>query len=130
MDANLSLTDPLGSKEVVVQSSESLPGVVTPIRPTHEVFNDQSNVNEADAVVRGQVSLENQIMLTGNNPCQLTNKGRKTKGTKSTKQITKSFTLTSLHITGYERKLDYHIHLEVDPTEPWIFLLGKNTQCQ
>lgn len=42
----------------MVQSSESLPGVVTPIRPAHEVFNDQSDVNEADAVIRGQVSLK------------------------------------------------------------------------
>lgn len=25
---------------------------------------------------------------------------------------------------------DCLIHLEVDPTEPWIFLLGKNTQGQ
>lgn len=25
---------------------------------------------------------------------------------------------------------DWLIHLEVDPTEPWIFLLGKNTQGQ
>lgn len=61
-----SFTHPLGSKQVVVQSPESLPGVVTPICPTHEVFNDQSNVDEADAVVRRQISLENQTELTGN----------------------------------------------------------------
>lgn len=59
----------------MVKCSESLPGVVTPIRPAHEVFNDQSNVDEADAVVRGQVSLENQTVLTGNSPRQLINNG-------------------------------------------------------
>lgn len=53
------MTHPLWSKEVVVQRSESLPGVVTPVSPAHEVFYDQSNVDEADAVVRGQISLEN-----------------------------------------------------------------------
>lgn len=52
---------------------------------------------------------------------------------KTIKQITQSYTLTSQNpyqTVGYERKRDYRIHLEVDPTEPWIFSLGKNTQCQ
>ena len=51
-------TYPLGSKQVVVQGSEPLPGIVTAISPAHEVFDDQSNVDEAYAIVRGQVSLK------------------------------------------------------------------------
>lgn len=67
---------PLRSKQVVVQCSESLPGVVTPVCPAHEVFNDQSNINEADAVVWGQISLENQTVETSNITQQLINKRR------------------------------------------------------
>lgn len=44
--------------------------------------------------------------------------------------LTATTTKNNPHQTefGYERKRDYRIHLEVDPTEPWIFSLGKNTQ--
>lgn len=42
----------------MVQGSEPLPGVVAAISSAHQVFNDQSNVDEANAIVRGQVSLE------------------------------------------------------------------------
>lgn len=51
-------TYPLGSKQVMVQGSEPFPGIVTAISPAHEVFDDQSNVDEANAIVRGQVSLK------------------------------------------------------------------------
>lgn len=57
------LTHSFGSKEVVVKRSEPLPGVITAVSPPHEVFNHQSNVNEADAVVWGQVALENKKVL-------------------------------------------------------------------
>lgn len=49
---------PLGSKQVVIQRSEPLPGVVAPVRAAHEVFDDQADVDEADAIVGGQVSLK------------------------------------------------------------------------
>lgn len=72
-----SYTHPLGSKQVMVQRPESLPGVVTPICPAHEVFNNQSNVDEADAIVRRQVSLRKRDKKndTVNNPCQVINSG-------------------------------------------------------
>lgn len=41
----------------MVQGSEPFPGIVTAISPAHEVFDDQSNVDEANAIVGGQVSL-------------------------------------------------------------------------
>lgn len=70
-----SSTHPLGSKQVVVEGSEPLPGVVTAIRSAHEVFNDQSDVDEADAVVRRQVSLQNHTVLGGGGRRQAVNKG-------------------------------------------------------
>lgn len=42
----------------MVQGSEPLPGIVTAIGPAHEVFDDQSDVDEANAIVGGQVSLK------------------------------------------------------------------------
>lgn len=58
-------TYPLGSKQVVVQGSEPLPGIVAAISSAHEVFNDQSNVDEANTIVGGQVSLEKTKQIRG-----------------------------------------------------------------
>lgn len=112
----------------MVQSSESLPGVVTTVRPTHEVFDDQSDVDEADAVVRGQVSLENQKELIGNHSSQTGNRGRKKERQRAQNksQVIHTHFIKSISL-AMKKKRDYHIHLEVDPTEPWIFSLGKNT---
>lgn len=52
------VTYSLGAKEVVVKSSEPLPGVVAPIGSTHEVLDDQSDVNQTYAVVGWEVTLE------------------------------------------------------------------------
>jgi len=52
-----SITYSFGSKKVVIEGPKSLPGVIAAIGSTHEVFNYQSDVNQADAVVRGQVTL-------------------------------------------------------------------------
>lgn len=127
------MTYPLWSEEVVVQSPESLPGVVTPVSSAHQVLNDQPDVDEADAVVRGQVSLENQTVLTALGK-GLTDQSKE-EGNNSTKSKTHSqgHSLHKIHIKEFlamKEKRDYRIHLEVDPTEPWIFSLGKNTQCQ
>lgn len=46
-------TYPLRSKQVVVQGSEPLSGIVAAISSAHEVFNDQSNVDEANTIVGG-----------------------------------------------------------------------------
>ena len=50
----------LGSEQIVVQSSEPLPGVVAAVSSAHQVFDHQADVDETDAVVRGQVSLQHE----------------------------------------------------------------------
>lgn len=83
----------------MVQSSESLPGVVTSICSTHEVFNDKPNVDETDAVIRGQVSLQTRQCLQATTPHQVIKK--KGRGTREHK----NYTVTHKHITKIHIKL-------------------------
>ena len=55
-----SATHSFGPKEVVVQRPEPLPGVVASVRSAHQVLDDQSDVDQADSVIRGQVTLETE----------------------------------------------------------------------
>lgn len=56
------ITYPLGSKKVVIERPKSLPCIIAAIGSAHEVFDDQSDVNQADAVIRRKVTL-NKIRL-------------------------------------------------------------------
>lgn len=47
----------------MIEGPKSLPGVIAAIGSAHEVFNYQSDVNQADAVVRGQVTLKTKRLL-------------------------------------------------------------------
>lgn len=46
-----------GAKEVVVERPEALARVVAAISAAHQVLNHQADVDQADSVVRGQVTL-------------------------------------------------------------------------
>lgn len=48
---------PLGAEKIVVEGPEALASVVAAVGTTHQVLDHQTNVNEADSVVRGQVPL-------------------------------------------------------------------------
>ncbi len=56
----------------MIEGPKSLPGVIAAIGSAHEVFNYQSDVNQADAVVRRQVTLKTKRLLTATlSLCQL-----------------------------------------------------------
>lgn len=48
---------PLGAEEIVVERPEALACVVAAISSAHQVFYHQADVDQADSVVRRQVSL-------------------------------------------------------------------------
>lgn len=135
------ITYSFGSKKVVIEGPKSLPGVIAAIGSAHEVFNYQSDVNQADAVVRGQVTLKTKRLLMATlSLCQQfwLWKYKQTVRSETTHALnyihTHTFSLrkhTNILLEGIKIiEEDCLIHLEVDPTEPWIFLLGKNTQGQ
>ncbi len=125
----------------MIEGPKSLPGVIAAIGSAHEVFNYQSDVNQADAVVRWQVTLKTKrLLMTTLTLCQpfWLWKYKQTVRSETTHALNSIHThMFSLHkhtdilLEGIKIiKEDCLIHLEVDPTEPWIVLLGKNTQGQ
>ena len=57
------VTYSLGAEEVVVERSEPLPGVVAAVGSAHEVLDDQSDVDQTDAVVWWEVTLETPMLF-------------------------------------------------------------------
>lgn len=49
---------PLRAKQVVIESSETLPGVVAAVGASHEILQHQPYVDEADVVIRWKVALQ------------------------------------------------------------------------
>ncbi len=45
------VTHSFQSIEVIIESAETFPSIVTPIRSSHEVLQNQANVNQSDLVI-------------------------------------------------------------------------------
>lgn len=45
------VTHSFQSIEVIIECAETFPSIVTPIRSSHEVLQNQANVNQSDLVI-------------------------------------------------------------------------------
>lgn len=43
--------------EIVVDDAEAFPGVIAPIGPSHQVLNNETDINQTDLIVWGQMTL-------------------------------------------------------------------------
>lgn len=43
--------------EIVVDDAEAFPGVIAPIGPSHQVLNNEADINQSDLIVWGQMTL-------------------------------------------------------------------------
>lgn len=51
MCKGLVITHSFQSIEVIIECAETFPSIVTPIRPSHEILQNQANVNQSDLVI-------------------------------------------------------------------------------
>lgn len=51
------ISHPNVSMKIVVNDSKALPGVVAPIRPTHQELDNQAHINQCDFIVWRQMAL-------------------------------------------------------------------------